>query len=91
MIIVLYSINSVNDILCAPSKTNHNHIICTLVSSPPPLELFHHLSQSLESEIMDGFWSSKYLKDSLRVLNKIGSFANSTNRCLNVKIRTKLT
>ena len=41
--------------------------------------------------IMDKFWSSRYLNDRLKVLNKIGSFASSATSPLVVKSGTKLT
>ena len=58
---------------------------------PPPMEMLRHLALSIESEIMDRFWSSRCLNDCLQVLNKIGTFASSATSPLVVKSGTKLT
>ena len=70
--------------------------MCPFVPAPataptPAPELLQHLAQSIESEIIDGFWSSRCLNDRLEVLNKIGSFASSATSPLVVKSGTKLT
>ena len=69
--------------------------MCPFVPAPataptPAPELLQHLAQSTESEIIDGFRSSRYLNDRLRVPNKIGSFVSSATSPLVVKSVTKL-
>ena len=55
----------------------------------PPPELLHHLAQSIESEIMDGFWSSRCLNDHMDLPDMIGSFVSGATASLVAKNRTK--
>ena len=54
------------------------------------LKVLPHLPQSIESEIIDGFWSSRCLNDYIEGSDMIGSFASSATTSLVAKNGTKI-
>ena len=57
--------------------------------TPPPPEFLHHLAQSIESEIIDRFWSSRCLNDLIDHPDMIGSFSIGSTASLVAKNGTR--
>ena len=53
------------------------------------LKIWPHLAESIESEIMDGFWCSRCLNDLIDLPNIIGSFASNATVSIVAKNWTK--
>ena len=53
------------------------------------LKIWPHLAESIESEIMDGFWCSRCLNDLIDLPNIIGSFASNATASIVAKNWTK--
>ena len=49
------------------------------------LKIWPHLAESIESEIMDGFWCSRSLNDCIGLPNMIGSFASGATASIVAK------
>ena len=49
------------------------------------LKILPHLAQSIDSEIMDGFWHQRCLNNCINLFYMIGSFASGTNVSLVTK------